>query len=202
MINVITAQQLVTLYDCPYVRAANFAEWLNGAMIDAGIVTPARIAAFLAQIGHESGRLHYTRELWGPTPQQLRYERDTHAPWPTSPAIARGSIYNRNRLAYTLGNSQPGDGSMFRGRGLIQITGRTNYGLVSDALGEDFTTYPALLETPKWAARSAVWFWASRNLNDHADAGNFDEVTRRINGGQNGRADRIALHERALVLIA
>ena len=70
-----------------------------------------------------------------------------------------------------------------------------------DALGEDFITYPALLETPKWAAMSAAWYWSSRGLNALADAGKFDLITRRINGGQNGRADRVALHEAALTVI-
>ena len=197
----INAQQLVLLYRCSYVRAAAFAEHLNPAMLDADITTPARIAAFLAQIGHESGRLAHTREIWGPTDAQRRYERDPASPWPTSAAQARQAAYARNRLAYNLGNSEPGDGVRYKGRGLIQLTGRTNYGLISDATGEDFLTYPALLETPKWAARSAAWYWAQRKLNAHADAADFDEITRRINGGQNGRADRIALHTAAQIII-
>lgn len=175
----ITPQQLVALYDCPFVRAANFAPYLNDAMWSEAIVTPVRIRAFLAQVGHESGRLRYVREVWGPTPAQRRYEGRAD-----------------------LGNTQPGDGHRYMGRGLIQITGRANYQQVTDALGEDFVTYPALLETPKWACLSAAWFWGSRDLNALADAGEFDLVTRRINGGQNGRADRVALHEAAQTVIA
>lgn len=178
-VTLVTPPQLAALYDCAWVRASNFAPWLNEAMHEHGIVTPARIAAFLAQIGHESGRLRYTRELWGPTPAQMRYEGRAD-----------------------LGNTQPGDGRRFMGRGLIQLTGRANYAAASAALGEDFLAFPALLETPKWASRSAAWFWASRRLNALADAGEFDAITRRINGGQNGRADRLALHERAAALIA
>lgn len=174
----VTPQQLVDLYRCPFVTAANFAPYLNAAMLEYNITTPARIAAFLAQVGHESGRLRYVREIWGPTPAQRRYE-------------------GRNDL----GNTEPGDGLRFKGRGLIQITGRANYRAVMDALGEDFITYPALLETPKWAAMSAAWYWSSRGLNALADAGKFDLITRRINGGQNGRADRVALHEAALTVI-
>lgn len=178
MTALVTAPQLVALYGCTLQRAGLFAGWLDEAMNEYGIVTPARIRAFLAQIGHESARLRHTREIWGPTPAQLRYEGRAD-----------------------LGNTQPGDGKRFMGRGLIQLTGRANYAQATDALGEDFLLYPPLLETPKWASRSAAWFWVSRNLNALADAGQFDLITRRINGGQNGRADRLALHERARSLI-
>lgn len=178
MMTLVTPQQLVKMYGCQFVTAANFSPYLNVAMHEYDITTPARIAAFLAQVGHESGRLRYVREIWGPTPAQRRYE-------------GRGD----------LGNTEPGDGKRFMGRGLIQITGRANYRLLSDAVGEDFVMYPGLLESHKWASISAAWFWSSRNLNDLADAGQFDTITRRINGGQNGRADRVALHEAALSVI-
>ncbi|THF55913.1 glycoside hydrolase family 19 protein [Pseudothauera rhizosphaerae] len=179
METLVTPGQLVILYDCSYTRAATFCEPLNQGMREYGIDTPARIAAFLAQIGHESGRLRYVREIWGPTPAQARYEGRKD-----------------------LGNTEPGDGKKYLGRGLIQITGRANYQQASDALGEDFIAYPALLETPNWAAKSACWWWAARGLNTLADAGDFTKITSRINGGQNGRADRVALHERAQALLA
>lgn len=175
----IEADQLVTIYECPRARAVNFAIYIGDAMREYGIVTPARIAAFLAQIGHESGRLRYTREIWGPTTAQARYEGRAD-----------------------LGNTEPGDGKRFMGRGLIQITGRSNYQQVTDALGEDFISHPALLEMPKWAALSAAWFWASRDLNTLADAGEFDAITRRINGAQTGRKDRALLHERAKIVLS
>lgn len=178
-VELVTAAHLAAIYECGPVYARNFAPHIDAACWQYGIVTPARIAAFLAQIGHESGRLRYTREIWGPTPAQRRYEGRAD-----------------------LGNTEPGDGRRFMGRGLIQLTGRANYAAASNALGEDFTAFPALLETPKWASRSAAWFWHSRGLNAIADAGDFDTITRRINGGQNGRADRIALHGRAVALIA
>lgn len=174
----VTPAQLVALYDCPFVRASQFCPHLNAAMWAAGIVTPARIRAYLAQIGHESGRLRYVREIWGPTPAQLRYEGRAD-----------------------LGNIEPGDGKRYMGRGLIQITGRANYQSVSDALGEDFVASPGLLESYQWASLSAGWYWESRGLNALADAGEFDSITRRINGGQTGRADRVALHQAAEVVI-
>lgn len=175
----VSPEQLMQLYGGPFVRAATYCPYINEAMHEFGIITPPRAAAFLAQIGHESGRLQHTREIWGPTPAQLRYEGRAD-----------------------LGNTYPGDGKRFLGRGLIQITGRANYACVADALGEDFITYPALLETPKWAALSAGLFWATRGLNDLADAGEFDQITRRINGGQNGRPERVALYERARAIIS
>lgn len=137
-----------------------------------GIDTPARQAAFLAQIGHESGRLIYTRELWGPTPTQLGYEGRAD-----------------------LGNTQKGDGFLYRGRGLIQVTGRGNYQKCGKALGLDLVKSPELLEQPTGAAMSACWFWTTHGLNELADAGDFEHITRRINGGLNGYADRCALWE-------
>ena len=143
-------------------------------MAEFGIDTPTRQAAFLAQIGHESGGLHWSVEIWGPTEAQRRYEgrRD-------------------------LGNVQIGDGYRFRGRGLIQTTGRANYVATGKALGVDLIAKPELLALPELAARSAAWYWKSRNLNALADAGDFERITRKINGGLNGQAERIALWESA-----
>lgn len=174
----VTPQQLVDLYGCPFVRAANFATHLNAAMWAAKITTPERIRMFLAQVGHESGRLRYVREIWGPTPAQLRYEGRKD-----------------------LGNTEPGDGQRFLGRGLIQITGRGNYQALSDALEQDFVASPALLESYRWATASAAWFWQSHKLNKLADAGDLVSVTRRINGGLNGFDDRAALYQAAQSII-
>jgi putative chitinase len=145
---------------------ASFAGPLNDAMAEFGITTPARMAAFLAQVGHESGQLRYVREL------------------------ASGTAYEGRA---DLGNTQPGDGARYRGRGLIQITGRANYQAASIALLGDaqrLLDNPALLEGAALAARSAAWFWRTKQLSALADAGRFDDITQRINGGQNGRADR------------
>lgn len=166
--------------------AALFTPHLADACVAYGITTPERLAAFLAQIGHESGSLKYTRELWGPTPAQQRYEGKAG-----------------------LGNTQPGDGHRFLGRGLIQCTGRDNYGRVRDhlraRLGEqqvpDFLAYPEQLEQPRWAAWSAAEWWASHGCNELADAGDFDALTRRINGGLNGQPDRLARWERCKALL-
>jgi putative chitinase len=143
------------------------------------IDTSARIAAFIAQIGHESGQLVHVREIWGPTAQQAGYEGRAD-----------------------LGNTVKGDGSRYRGRGLIQITGRANYTACGEALGLDLINHPDFLELPQHAAMSAAWFWSTRGLNALADRGEFVKITRRINGGLTGQDDRQALYERALKVLA
>ena len=169
-----TPDILADALDCPLARAAKWCDSLNAAMAEFGINTPERIAAFVAQIGHESGRLLYVKELWGPTPAQERYE---------------------GRMS--LGNTETGDGFRFRGRGLIQVTGRSNYRDAGKALGLDLEAHPELLEQPVNAARSAAWFWESHGLNELADAAFFDRITKTINGGFNGQAERVELWERA-----
>lgn len=116
-----------------------YLEWLNYFMPKYAIDSDKQVAAFIAQIGHESGQLRYVEEL------------------------ASGKAYEGRR---DLGNTQQGDGVKFKGRGLIQITGRFNYIQLSKDLGEDFIKNPALLSTPKYAVQSACWFWNKNKLND------------------------------------
>lgn len=186
---------LLSTYRCRLSTAQAWAPLLAAAarFCDADL-DRNRMACFLAQVGHESGRLRYTREIWGPTPQQLRYEYGT-------------------RLAKSLGNFRPGDGKLFMGRGLIQITGRINYHMTSLDMKKllrehstgnsdvpevpDFEESPVELERPYWAAMSAALYWNSRNLNKYSDAHDFVGLTHRINGGINGLADRQALYAAA-----
>ncbi|EGH99587.1 glycoside hydrolase family 19 protein [Pseudomonas syringae] len=175
----ITAEQLLKILPNAGQRAGVFVPALNTAMGKYQIITRERITAFLAQIGHESGQLRYVREIWGPTSQQLGYEGRKD-----------------------LGNTVAGDGSKYRGRGLIQITGRANYAECGEALGLDLIHHPELLEQPEHATMSAAWYWSSRGLNSLADKGDFLQITRRINGGTNGLADRQALYDRALKVLA
>jgi len=170
----ITQQQLLQILPNAGAKAGVFAPALNTAMQRYQIVGTQRVAAFIAQIGHESGQLRYVREIWGPTPAQSRYEGRAD-----------------------LGNTVAGDGRKFCGRGLIQITGRANYAVCGEALGLDLINQPELLELPQHASMSAAWFWATRDLNTLADAGSFDKITQRINGGQNGADDRRALYAKA-----
>ncbi|NWC38337.1 glycoside hydrolase family 19 protein [Pseudomonas tolaasii] len=175
----ITEQQLLQILPNAGRQAGVFVSALNTAMNRYAIVGPLRVAAFIAQTGHESGQLRLVREIWGPTAQQLGYEGRAD-----------------------LGNTVKGDGSKFRGRGLIQITGRANYTACGEALGLDLINQPALLELPQYAAMSAAWFWATRGLNTLADQKDFTKITRRINGGLNGQADRQSLYDKALQVLA
>ena len=179
----ITQQQLQQILPNAGQTAGVFVPVLNTAMVRFQIVGTKRIAAFIAQIGHESGQFRYVRELGND--QYL-------------------SKYDTGTLAKRLGNTPEadGDGQKYRGRGLIQITGRANYIMCGEALALDLINQPELLEKPQHACMSAAWFWASRGLNTLADAGQFDTITRRINGGQNGAADRQALYARALRVLA
>lgn len=169
-------------------RARLFADVLSAGMAFYMIDSPLRQAMFLANVGHESGRLVYTTELWGPTPAQKGYE---------------GRI--------DLGNTQPGDGKRFRGHGLIQTTGRANHAAARDRLRErfsdvpDFEAEPEQLAEPQWAALSACDYVDMRDLNAWADRGDFDGYCDLINRGRktqregdsNGWADRLELYKGA-----
>ncbi|KAF6692759.1 glycoside hydrolase family 19 protein [Pseudomonas sp. EKM23D] len=175
----ITEQQLLQILPNAGRKAGVFVSALNAAMGRYAIMTPLRVAAFIAQVGHESGQLRYVREVWGPTAQQLGYEGRAD-----------------------LGNNVPGDGSKYRGRGLLQITGRANYAACGEALGLDLINNPQYLELPQHAAMSGAWFWSTRGLNTLADQEKFATITRRINGGLTGQEDRVALYEKALKVLA
>jgi putative chitinase len=158
----------------PAAKNAAFLPPLDAAMTEFAIDAPPRAAAFLAQLAHESGQLRFMEEIWGPTAQQLRYE----------PASS---------LATSLGNAQAGDGKRFKGRGPIQITGRANYQRFGNLLGVDLVTTPERAALPDLAFRIAGLYWSKKGLNELADQATdeaFREITRRINGGFNGLADR------------
>lgn len=158
-------------------RAAIFVRPLQLAMDRFEIsATAERAAMFLAQIAHESDQLRWTCEIWGPTTPQAGYEGRAD-----------------------LGNTEPGDGERFKGRGLIQITGRANYEDCSRGLfGDDrLLERPELVEQPELACLSAAWWWQKHGLNEIADAGDFGRCTRRINGGMNGYGSRFQYWSRA-----
>jgi putative chitinase len=190
-----TPQTLAACTGARIDRARTHAPFITQAMDEYLIVSPERQAAFLAQIGHETGGLHWTEELWGivATPQQTRYERDFEQPWPSSPQEAKLPQFERNRLAYALGNTERGDGVRFKGRGDIMVTGRFNYGKTGQALGVDLISRPEQLALPGLAARAGGLFWKTHGLNELADVGDFFTITRRVNGGTNGMAQRLAL---------
>ena len=140
---------------------------------------PAILAQFLAQVMHESGGLRYVREIWGPTKAQKGYEGRAD-----------------------LGNVKPGDGKRFMGRDVIQVTGRANYRALSKWAGFDFEAKPEALESPEWLGIGAIWYFLTRKgLIDYARAGNIEMVTRRVNGGLNGYADRLKRYDEAALQI-
>ncbi len=152
--------------------------FLNAIMPQYGITSPLRQAAFLAQIAHESGELKFWEEIWGPTAAQKRYEPPSD-------------------LATRLGNTQPGDGKRYKGRGPIQITGRFNYGKYGQLLGLDLVGNPDLASTTQVGFETACQFWQVNGLNELADIPDFTAITKKINGGLNGQADREKYYTRA-----
>lgn len=178
----ITVRQLQQIFPNAGRHAGVFVPVLNTAMTKWGIVTRLRRAAFLAQVGHESGQFQYVRELGN----------DKYL-----------SKYDTGKLAARLGNTPEadGDGQRYKGRGLIQITGRDNYARCGEALGLDLLNHPELLERPEHAASSAGWFWQQAGLNSLADKSQFVTITKRINGGTNGLEEREAFYEAALKVL-
>lgn len=162
-----TPQQLLTIIPFAASRAEAYAPLLTAAMAEFTIDTPKRQAAFLAQLAHESGSLKYTREI-GDDAYFAKYEGRKD-----------------------LGNIYPGDGLKFKGRGFIQVTGRSNYAACGYGLGIDLINSPEVIEQPTEAARSAGWFWKANNLNQFADWDKFGALTKKINGGYNGLDERI-----------
>ena len=160
---------------------------LERAGVGAGLNRPHRLAQFLAQIAHESGLWRYDAEVWGPSAAQKRYDTRTD-----------------------LGNTAAadGDGFLYRGRGPIQITGRANYREFTawarklDKTAPDFVANPDAVLTDPWEGLGPIWYWDTRDLNRYADNGDLLTITKRINGGTNGLADRQAQYTRAgLVLL-
>jgi len=199
----ITEQQLLQILPSAGRQAGAFVPVLNTAMNRYGIVGTRRAAAFIAQVGHESGQL--TRLV-----ENLNYGADgLMKTWPGRFDSVRATAAARNpeqiaNIVYAgrMGNAAPGDGWKYRGRGLIQVTGKTNYAACGEALGLDLISQPELLEQPQYAAMSAAWFWSANGLNSLADAGDLTKITQRINGGTNGMADRQALYDKALKVLA
>src|SRR4051794_4241420 len=165
-----TAQLLEVMPRIPKDMVERHRELLNAAMKEFEINTPKRQAAFLAQLAHESGELKYMEE------------------------IASGEAYEGRK---SLGNTQPGDGKRYKGRGPIQLTGRANYRRAGEALKLDLEAKPEEVAKPEIGCRVAGWFWKTHGLNELADAGDFKQITKRINGGFNGLAAREKYHELA-----
>jgi len=169
-------------------------EPLKAAFTRYDISTPERQAAFIGQCSHESGNFKTLQE-------NLNYSaKGLHATWPSRfPSEEAAQPFHRNpekiaNKVYSgrMGNTQDGDGWKYRGRGLIQLTGKDNYRLASDALGVDLVGNPDLVLSKEYAALTAAWYWNKRGLNKEADAKDFTGMTKKINGGTIGLEDRVA----------
>lgn len=203
----VTVEQLQRIF--PKARRANleaFCGEINEAMMEFEIDTPVRQAAFLAQCAHESGSFSAVRE-------NLNYSaKGLMGIWPKRfPSLAAAQPYHRNPqkiankvYANRMGNGSEasGEGWAYRGRGLIQLTGKTNYVACSQGIEYDVVADPDYLETTEGAARSAAWFWWSRGLNAQADANDIRTMTKKINGGYIGLEERAHYFEAAKHVLA
>lgn len=194
-----------------------YAKALSLAMTRYNINNKNRICSFLAQLGHESGQLSAVVENLNYSAKALRsvfgkyFKTDAEAQQYARKPEEIANVVYANRLGN--GNSASGDGWRYRGRGLIQLTGKANYEKATNEMyalpmGVDFVNEPDLLATPDYATQSAAWFWETNGLNALADqlgGANdteiFKAITKRINGGYNGLDDRLAIYERAKTVI-
>lgn len=168
-----TREQLLSI--CPSVHHIDtYLPVLNKYMAQYAITGRLRISAFIAQVLHESGAFYYTEE------------------------IASGKAYE-GRIE--LGNTSKGDGVKYKGRGFIQITGKSNYAKLSNYLCFDFVSHPDQLSNPPYCVQSACWFWSTKGLNGLADKGDFKKITLRVNGGYNGYQERLKYYNKALEVL-
>ena len=189
------------LPNLPFEKCKEYLPFLLQAMNEFEINTPVRVAAFIAQTAHETAEYKIMIENLNYSANGLR------ATWPRRfPVKEKAELYARQPqkiancvYANRLGNSDEGSGEgwKYRGRGIIQITGKYNYGICQAGLNLDLITLPELLEQPLHAFRSGAWFWSNRQLNNLADEDNFIGITRAINGGLNGLDDRKKYYTRA-----
>lgn len=184
-------------------------EWLdplNEVFARYEINTPLRMAAFIGQCAHESGNFKTLRE-------NLNYSAEALCRvWPSRfPTLEAAQPYHRDPDAIAdkvyggrMGNGteETGEGSLYCGRGLIQLTGKDNYTLAGDALQVDFLASPDLVCSPKYAALTAGWYWNKRGLNKEADAQDYTGMTKKINGGTIGLEDRIKHIHHALDVLS
>jgi putative chitinase len=176
---------------------------LEETFVKYDISTPVRQACFIGQCAHESGNFKTLQE-------NLNYSAEgLMKTWPSRfPNLEYASQYSRNPVKIAgkvyngrLGNTSEEEASKFLGRGLIQLTGKENYANCGTALGVDFVENPTLLIEPKYAALSAGWFWNKKGLNSLADSGDFETMTKRINGGLIGLEDRKAKIAKTLTIL-
>jgi len=200
----LNAEQLAQAVNMTPAKAEEWIDAINQTFEYFDISTPEQQASFLGQCGHESAGFTALTE-------NLRYSAESLCKvWPKRfPTLEMAQPYHRNPEAIANhvyanrmgnGDEQSGDGWAYRGRGLIQLTGRDNYRACGEALGVDLESDPDLVSTPQFAALSAGWFWSTHGLNRIAE--DIVAVTKKINGGTHGLDDRVARTERALNALA
>lgn len=197
----ITVELLVLSQTCTAMMADKWCIPLRYTCSNFDINTPERVAGFLAQTGHESGGFRFTSE-------DLHYRAEALTRiWPTRfpPGVAESYAMQPEKIANRAyadrmgnGNETSGDGWKYRGRGLIQLTGKDNYAAFSLGADNEALVKPELVAEPELAALSAGWFWRENGLNELADNKDIVGMTRRINGGNNGLDDRQMRYSRLI----
>ena len=191
-------------------KVKNFDEWytnLSDILPEYDIDTPKRVAAFMAQCGHESGGFTLMQENLNYSAKGLvgtfkkYFPTEAHAkPYERKPEMIANRVY-ANRMGN--GDEASGEGWYFRGRGIVQITGKNNYTKCSQSLFESnvLVENPDLLLETEYAIHSACWFWSAARLNELADIGDIKTMTKRINGGFIGLEDRINHYNHAIEIL-
>ena len=196
----ITTEQLgACIGNNPYLD--HWCEALNKLLPDYGIDTPQRVAAFIAQAAHESGNFTALHENLNYRWESLRKVFPKYFP---DDAIAQQYAHNQEAIANRVyanrmgnGDEASGDGFRYCGRGLIQLTGKSNYQSFADSIETPIEQVPDYLQTFEGAVQSACWFWENNNLNQYADSDDILTMTKRINGGTIGLEDRKKHYEHA-----
>jgi len=199
------AQQLAEAANIDLGHAEALIDAMNVAIEKADLSTPERLAAFIAQCGHESDSFRFMEE-------NLNYKAESLCrTWPSHFNEENASEYAHNpekiaNRAYanrmSNGDEESGDGWNYRGRGWLQTTGKAGYEQLSDATQIDFVSNPDAVATPEGSAISAAVFWEKHNLNRHVDNNDFTGLTKAINGGTIGQEDRMARYQHAMSVLA
>lgn len=203
--NHVTLEQLQQLF--PLTKKTTLALYvdpLNFFMEEGEITTRDRICAFLSQVGVESGGLSVVKENLNYSAQGLLLTFKKYFPtkeiaqqYERIPEMIANRVYS-NRMGN--GPESSGDGWKYRGRGLIQVTGKNNYMQFANDRGLELQEAIDYLETPDGACESAVWYWSSRNINSAADEKDIVRVTKLVNGGLHGFDQRMAYYQTALTI--
>ena len=199
------AQQLADAVKIDLAHAEALLPGIETAIKTADLDTPARLSAFLAQTGHESGGFKFLEENLNYKPETLcrvwpsHFNEENCHEFSGNPEAIANTAY-AGRMGN--GDAETGDGWRYRGRGFLQLTGKENYEHASSDLGFDFVSEPDAVATPEGATLTAAWFWKKHNLNHYVDNNDFTQMTKIINGGTIGLEDRVARFNHAMSVLA